>query len=141
MEERVRNRRHSPMQPDSFLARNTWQQSHSPISQGIVLGIDTAPDAQEDASGLGPGFLAWKLFPKPLIDKRTQFLLVGRLDQTIQHIIEPCPFQPVRDANSVPHPTSLVITTNGTITSSSEMPPWATISSPSLVNAFKSPAR
>jgi hypothetical protein len=121
--ERVSKRRHAPMQPDPLMAGYLGQQRNGPISQGKMLRLDTIPDAEEDASSLRPCLFARKFIAEALIYERTQFLLISRLDESVEKVIEPSTFQSVRDAYGVPHCVSLVIATNGTMTSSKAMPP------------------
>ena len=64
---------------------------------------------------------------KCLIQERAQFGLVGRLDEPIQHGVQPRPLDLLRDTDDLPHAPSLVIATNGTMTSSRAIPPWDTI--------------
>src|ERR1035441_2332943 len=106
-----------------------------------MAGRNAAPDAEDDAGCLGPRLRSRKLFPKMFVNKGTQFFPVRGLNEMIKDGIEPCPFDLLRDADDFPHVPSLVIVTNGTMTSSNAIPPCATISSPSAVNALRSPAR
>ena len=91
----------------------------------VVLALDSLP-----------GSSSFRCLSK----KRAQFRLVGRLREPIQHGVEPRPLDLPVDADDLPHVLSLVIATNGTMTSSRAIPPWDTTSSPASVNAFRSPA-
>src|SRR6266478_2990959 len=104
-----------------------------------MLWGNSPPDTQDDAGCLGSGILTRKFFPQALIQKTVQFVLVGRLTEPIQHGVEPCSLDPLRDSDDLAHASSLVIATNGTMTSSRAMPPWATTLSPLFVNALRSP--
>ena len=141
-EERVCQRRHSPMQPDSLLSRDRGQQSPRPGPAGR-FSLDGMP---LQIRRMMPTVLALDSLPgnfvlQVLIQERAQFRLVGRLSEPIQHGIEPRPLDLPVDSDDLPHALSLVIATNGTMTSSRAIPPWDTTSSPTSVNAFRSPAR
>ena len=74
-EERVRQGRHAPMQPDALLAGDSRQHRHGPVPQSDTFGRDATPDSQDDPSGLGPGFLAGQFVLQLLIQERAQFRL------------------------------------------------------------------
>jgi hypothetical protein len=89
-EERVSQRRHAPMQPDSLVAGNAGEQRHGSIPKCNTFGWNTAPDSQDDSSSLGPGLLARQLFLQVLIQKGAQFSFIGRFHESTQHGINPC---------------------------------------------------
>ena len=113
------------------------QQGHGPVPQGQPFRGDAAPDAQDDPDALGPRLLARQFFLQGAVEEGTQFGLVGRLGEPVQHRVQPRPLDLPVDANDFPHSPSLAIATNGTITSSRAMPPWATTSSPYVRERFE----
>src|SRR5262249_16809204 len=131
---------HAPMKPESLLAGDPGQQRHGPVPQGHPLLGDAAPDAQDDADALGTGFLAGQFVLQRPVEEAPQFGLVGRLGELVHRRVQPGPLDLAVEAADLPHVPSLAIATNGINPSSRAMPPWATISSPSPANAFRSPA-
>jgi hypothetical protein len=53
---------------------NAGQQGQGPIAKGYVLRINAAPDAQENARGLGPRLSAGEFIPETLIDEGSRFV-------------------------------------------------------------------
>src|SRR5271157_5808082 len=84
--------------------------------------------------------MAGQLLRKTLVQEATEFFMISRLGQVVQQGVEPGTLDLPVDPEHCPHDLSLPIATNGTRTSSSAMPPWATIRSPTSVNALRSPA-